>query len=197
VLRDRADLEECAVACCHCGIRFLTHPRNKRRTDLRCPFGCRQHHRRQLANARSRKYSRTARGARNKKRLNGRRSQVVPEREPSPACCTALQVDTPLEAEAAAPACDPTREEVTLPLEGVVLEERTLRRTCTLPYLAMLISVLERAPIGRRDVLPLLLRAMRRRSMGRTARREYVLRFLHEHPPPGDPDEPIGGTNEP
>ena len=100
-------------------------------------------------------------------------------------------------AEAIAPARDPAREEVTLPLDGVVLKERTLRRTRTLSYLAMLISVLERAPIRRRDVLPLLLRAMRRRSMGRIARREYVLRYLHEHPPPGDHDEPIGGTNEP
>ena len=41
VLRDRPDLQDCAVRCCHCGIRFFTHPRNAGRRDLRCPFGCR------------------------------------------------------------------------------------------------------------------------------------------------------------
>ena len=96
-----------------------------------------------------------------------------------------------------APACDPGGEEATLPLDGYVLEERTLKRTCTLSYLAMLVSVIEGAPIRRQDLLPLLLRAMRQRSMGRTARREYVLRYLHEHPPPGDHDEPRDRTNEP
>lgn len=196
-MRKRTDLAKCAVACCHCGIRFFTHPRNGGRADLRCPFGCRQHHRRQLAKARNKKYLGTARGARNKKLLNGRRSQVVPEKVPSPVSSSALPVAPALEAEAVAPACEPAGQEATLPLDGFVLEERTLKRTCTLSYLAMLIHVIERAPLRRQDVLPLLLRAMRRRSMGRTARREYVLRCLHEHPPPGDHDEPRGRTNEP
>ena len=31
--------------CVHCNILFFTDPRNKGRTDLRCPFGCRKEHR--------------------------------------------------------------------------------------------------------------------------------------------------------
>lgn len=196
-MRERPDLAKCAVACCQCGIRFFTHPRNARRADLRCPFGCRQHHRRQLANARSRKYSRTARGARNKKLLNGRRGQVVRGRELPAAQCAAPRADSPQEAEAVVPARDAAGKEVTLPLDGYVLEERTLKRTCTLSYLAMLVSVIEGVPIRRQDLLALLLRTMRQRSMGRIARREYVLRYLYEHPPPGDHDEPRDRTNEP
>jgi hypothetical protein len=95
------------------------------------------------------------------------------------------------------PARDAAGKEVTLPLDGYVLEERTLKRTCTLSYLAMLVSVIEGVPIRRQDLLALLLRTMRQRSMGRIARREYVLRYLYEHPPPGDHDEPRDRTNEP
>jgi len=76
-LRDRADLQGCAVRCCHCGIRFLTHPRNAGRQQLRCPFGCRQHHRRRRAAERSRKYYQTDSGRRKKKRLNGKRSKFA------------------------------------------------------------------------------------------------------------------------
>ena len=74
VLRDHPGLASCAVGCCYCGIRFLTHPRNANRRDLLCPFGCREHRRRQQANERSKKYYRTPRGRKNKKLLNGKRS---------------------------------------------------------------------------------------------------------------------------
>lgn len=76
ILRKRADLQDCAVRCCHCKIRFLTHPRNAGRQDLRCPFGCRQHHRRQSANERSRDHYRTDSAKRKKKRLNGQRCKL-------------------------------------------------------------------------------------------------------------------------
>jgi hypothetical protein len=82
VLRGCADwqkrtvLEKSVVHCCHCGIRFFTHPRNAGRRDLRCPFGCREHHRRQRANERSKKHYRTDEGRKNKKSLNGKRSLV-------------------------------------------------------------------------------------------------------------------------
>jgi len=64
------DLQDCAVCCCHCGIRFFAHPCNACRRDLRCPFGCREHHHRQLGNARSRKHNQTDEGRANKKKLN-------------------------------------------------------------------------------------------------------------------------------
>ena len=89
LLTDRPDLQDCAVGCCQCGIRFFTHPRNRRRQDLRCPFGCRTHHRRQQASARSRRYSQSEAAKRKKKRLNCRRSLVV-EATPSPTPVSAV-----------------------------------------------------------------------------------------------------------
>ena len=68
-------LEKCVRSCSHCGIRFLTHPRNVWRDVLRCPFGCRQEHRRQRASARSTAYYQTDSGKGKKKKLNCRRSE--------------------------------------------------------------------------------------------------------------------------
>ena len=45
------------------------------------PFGCREHHRRQQANERSKKHYRTDQGRRNKKRLNGKRSAAAGDAE--------------------------------------------------------------------------------------------------------------------
>ena len=70
------------MCCCHCGIRFFTHPRNRRRQDLRCPFGCRTHHRRQQGNARSRRHSQSDAAKRKKKRLNCQRSLLVEATSP-------------------------------------------------------------------------------------------------------------------
>ena len=64
----------CLVRCRYCGIRFLTHPCNARRRDLRCPFGCRKEHRRQSANRRSAEHYQTPKGRKNKKARNGQRS---------------------------------------------------------------------------------------------------------------------------
>ena len=67
-------LEKCVRSCSHCGIRFLTHPRNASHAILRCPFGCRQQHRQQRASERSTAYYQTASGKGKKKKLNCRRS---------------------------------------------------------------------------------------------------------------------------
>lgn len=72
---------------------------------------------------------------------------------------------------------------MTLRLEGFVLEEATLVNSSLLSYLAMMASLIERRAIGREELLQLLLKNLRQRSMGRLSRREYVLRYLHEHPP--------------
>jgi hypothetical protein len=54
---------------------FFTHPRNAGRSDLGCPFGCRQAHRRKSAIQRSTEYYRTKEGKQKKKYLNAGRSQ--------------------------------------------------------------------------------------------------------------------------
>jgi len=195
------------VRCGHCGIRFFTHPRNSGRLDLRCEFGCRQHHRRQQANARSRKYYQRPEGRRNKKLLNGKRSRSVSDVKST----SADEVDaTPsstgqpalkaLSGATKASSCScadstsafppqgvPKRAApsagATLSWEGVLLDERALVNSPALPYALMVASVLERRTISRDELIAALRASMRQRSIGGQPRREYVLRYLNQHPP--------------
>lgn len=79
----------------------------------------------------------------------------------------------------------------------LLLQEATLSRSLTLPYLVMLVHLLDGIVITRSDLLATLRVRMRQRSIGQLTRREYVLQYLHEHPPPGDDHEPDDRTNEP
>jgi hypothetical protein len=75
VLRSRPDLRRCLSRCRHCRIFFLTHPCNAGRRDLRCPFGCREAHRKRRSTERSVAYYATAEGKAKKKIQNGKRAQ--------------------------------------------------------------------------------------------------------------------------
>lgn len=75
VPRSRSHLRRCLSRCRHCRIFFLTHPRNAGRRDLRCPFGCREAHRKQRSTERSVAYYATAEGKAKKKMQNGKRAQ--------------------------------------------------------------------------------------------------------------------------
>ena len=76
-----------------------------------------------------------------------------------------------------------SRQDVTLTLEDFVLREHTLVHSSLMSYLAMVASLIEGRAIGREELLQLLRQSMRQRSMGRLSRREYVLRYLQQHPP--------------
>ena len=195
------------MRCCHCGIRFFTHPRNAGRLDLRCEFGCRQHHRRQCANARSRKHYQTPEGRWNKKLLNGKRSKSVNEAEntspgdvdaplspsgqptlkdPSDAasvssCCCAESTSESVPQEILKLAT--SSEDVALPLEGLLLDEPALVNSRILPYALMVASVIERRTIRRDELIAALRERMRQRSIGGRPHHEYVLRYLNQHPP--------------
>jgi hypothetical protein len=73
VLRTHPHLRRCLCRCRECRIFFLTHPRNARRRDLRCPFGCREMHRKRNSTQRSVAYYRTEHGKGKKKDQNDKR----------------------------------------------------------------------------------------------------------------------------
>ena len=178
VLEAHPELEPCVARCVHCGIRFLTHPRNAGRADLRCPFGCSRQHRRQRSTQRSSEYYRTTAGKKKKKRLNALR--CCPSRPEQP---TALAAHAP---KAAAPnelprdGLSPMAE---LRLGGVVLHEATLLTSRMMPYVRMVVSLIEGVELSGAEVSSLLRRAMRQHSIASRTRSEYVLHFLHKHPP--------------
>ena len=72
-LRTHPHLRPCLCRCRECRIFFLTHPRNAGRSDLRCPFGCREMHRRRKSAQRSVAYYRTEHGKQKKKDQNDKR----------------------------------------------------------------------------------------------------------------------------
>ena len=76
VIKQQPELERCLTRCRHCQILFFTHPRNAGRNDLRCPFGCRQAHRRQKSVERSVAYYRSKEGKKKKIALNQRRNRI-------------------------------------------------------------------------------------------------------------------------
>jgi hypothetical protein len=74
-------------------------------------------------------------------------------------------------------------EKLTLHLDGFVLDESTLANSRILPYVRMVASVLEGITISHAELLTALRRSLRQRSIGRSPRREYVLRYLNGYPP--------------
>jgi hypothetical protein len=180
VLESHPKLRSCVASCAHCGIRFLTHPRNAGRRDLRCPFGCRRRHRQRSSNHRSTAYYRTTAGKLKKQRLNARRS-VATGREPhtangSPAPAAPLQQPPPSDPDA----------EFKLPLDGVVLDEPSLLTSPMLPYARMVASLVDGVPLGLAEFTDLLRQALRQHSIARRRRVDYVLHVLgrqHQRPP--------------
>jgi len=82
VLRTQTNLRDCLKHCKHCGIFFITHPRNQKRKDLRCPFGCMQSHRALEAKRRSTEYYRTKQGKYKKQLLNRARYLIAKAKKP-------------------------------------------------------------------------------------------------------------------
>jgi hypothetical protein len=156
-------------------------------------------HRRQLGNTRSRKHNQTDKGSANKKKLNTAARIKAAEAalaalhdSASPEQTSQLAATSPgadfsdVATEAESPAVDTSpalREHLTLHLAGFVLDESTLVNSPILPYVRMAASVLEGRTISHEELLTALRKSLRQRSMGRLLRREYVLRYLNQHPP--------------
>ena len=80
VLRSKSHLRIYLKRCRYCRIFFFTDLSNGQRTDLRCPFGCREAHRKREAARRSAAYYRSERG-RGRKRILNRRRYLVSARD--------------------------------------------------------------------------------------------------------------------
>ncbi len=79
VLRTHPELRQYRTRCRHCRIFFITDPRNVGRSDLRCPFGCREAHRKQCSTQRSVSYYQDDCGKIKKKIQNRKRKSRVIE----------------------------------------------------------------------------------------------------------------------
>jgi hypothetical protein len=155
VLRANPCLRRCLARCRHCGIFFLTHPRNAGRKDLGCPFGCKDVHRKRRSAKRSAEYYRTPEGKSKKKRQNRKRSGA----EPKAVINERPEVGKYL----ALPECR---------IGGAI---------CC--YLRMVISLIERRRVSAEEILEMLARTVRQHSIVRRRKIDYVLEHLKKRAP--------------
>jgi hypothetical protein len=194
VLESDAALGRCIKHCLDCGIRFLAAPQNAGREDLRCPFGCAKRHRARQSNERVKAYRRTEVGKAKKDALNARRYRYLASSdceasgksptvvEPQPFTAPS-QADSPVAENATPSLASELPVVLELDLDGVILDEASIINSPMLPYIGTLIGMIDGVWFSHVEVIAWLLEVQRQRSMLCRTRREYVLRFLHQHPP--------------
>lgn len=155
ILRAKPQLRACLTRCRQCGIFFLTHPRNAGRHDLRCPFGCREAHRKRASAQRSAAYYREPKGQRKKSDLNQRRSRQYCPPKPTP---------NPPRAR---------RRKRRRPRWNPLLVE----------YVRMIASLIEGRRISRGQVLRMLARELRQHTLCRRRQIDQTVAWLQEEPP--------------
>jgi hypothetical protein len=153
VLQTKPHLRACLTRCKHCRIFFLTDPRNARRTDIGCPFGCREAHARLTSTKRSVAYYREECG-KIKKRIQNEKRQI----RKTPAPSTELALDAEVS-------------------NGNDIPPQLLS------YLQILISQIEGRQVGIAEVQEMLARILRQRSIARYREVDYMIVSLNEHPP--------------
>ncbi len=155
VLRAKPHLRACLSRCRQCRIFFLTHSRNAGRRDLRCPFGCREAHRKQASGQRSAAYYRDPKGKRKKSDLNQRRPRKYCPPKPAP---------------------NPPRPRVPQ-------RRRSRWNPLLVEYVRMVASLIEGRRISRRQVLLMLARVLRQHTLCRRRQIDQTVAWLHEEPP--------------
>jgi hypothetical protein len=156
VLHAKPHWRTCLSRCRQCRIFFLTHPRNAGRRDLRCPFGCRETHRKQQSTQRSVAYYRDPRGKRKKSDLNQKRRGLGVPTAGTPTVPTQVAVPTP-----SSPPWNP-------PL---------------LVYVRMVVSLIEGRPVSGQEVRAMLEKVLRQHTMPNRRKIDQTVAWLNENPP--------------
>ncbi len=146
-------MRRCLKRCRHCRIFFLTTPSNDKRTDLRCPFGCRESHRKQCSTQRSIEYYRNPKGRTQKRALNRKRYLVVKEEDAEPMA----EVEEATEAE---------------PLAEPIVD-----------YVRSVTSLIEGRNVSRGEIAEMLGTISRQHRLWRRRRIDYVVEELNKDPP--------------
>ncbi len=154
VLRAKPRLRACLSRCRHCRIFFLADPRNAGRRDLGCPFGCREADRKRQSTRRSVAYYRDPVGKRKKSALNQRRTK------PS------------------APKPQPAAPDTSVFQPGSAQWDEAM-----VEHVRMVSSWIEGRRVSRNEILEMLARVLRQRTMCRRRKIDQAVAWLKEHPP--------------
>lgn len=171
VLCSKPHLKICLTRCRHCRIFFISDPRNAKRKDLSCPFGCQDAHCKESSTRRSVEYYRSEVGKikkkfQNEKRL-GRSSEA---RKATEAVLegTAVTASEPQERQRA---------------DGCEVEPGRFINWLLVEYLRMLTSLLEARKVTLEEMVEMLRRVLRQHSMARQLRIDHIVFLLHKLPP--------------
>jgi len=156
IVRSQPELRRCLKRCRHCRIFFFTDPRNAGRkdmqgvgrTDLGCPFGCREAYRQRESTRRSVQYYRENKD-RKQFQNSKRRKAAVDRKEPAPG-----------DEGGPEPWPEPLVEHV-----------------------QVVVSLIERHPVSREEILAMLRKVLRQQGMGRRRRIDHAVAWLNENPP--------------
>jgi len=167
LLRERPDLRRCIKRCKHCGILFFTHPRNAGRDDLRCGFGCREAHRRTSSTRRSVEFHR---GHPVKKRALNQRRYLLSARASSPS------PPAPEPSAFAKATADKSARCMTGPAAGAAAKTPLP----ILKHVRLIVSLIEGRLVGLKEIVLLLAKKGRQRSIARSRRRPYGVRRVRD-----------------
>lgn len=164
ILKSRPHLRPCLTRCGHCRIFFVTHPRNAGRKDLRCPFGCKQEHRRRESIRRSTAYYQGEQGRQYKRRQNQRQRGQVEVLNPT---------KTPVPPQAASPLC-PAEVAAALP---------KAKDPELIGQVSVVVGLIEGRPVRLEEIWRMLLRVLRQHSMVRRRRIDQAVDWWNQKPP--------------
>ncbi len=178
ILHANPHLRACLTRYKHCGIFFLTHPRNAGRKDLGCPFGCRQANRKENSKKRSAEYYRSDEGKEKKKAHNTRRSiqgqsgdgsgDSTHEKLP---CQDAQPIQDKVTT--LTPSCEPPDQ---------IIHDKVSLSYIQISYIQMLVSLIEGRYVSMDEVLEMLQKIVRQHSFDK--RRRFVYDFTYSDPKP-------------
>ena len=162
ILRSKPHLRKLLTRCRDCGIFFITYPQNVKRDDLRCPFGCREAHREEDSKKRSAEWYRSEKGREKKKALNrGRSLQSL-----------------------SGNGNNYLANEESSPRQGHIVEDdsEVVRDRVTLSYIQMLISAIEGRSVSLDEVLTILRKKVRQRSIDKQKQFIYAIHYPRGKP---------------
>ena len=160
-LNARPHLRRLLCHCRHCGIGFITDPRNAGREDMGCPFGCRQAHRKRESTRRSVEYYRTPEGKIKKRAINN-------SRRPRPETSAEDPQPQPVDSAEAHGLRTPPAPRWGEPM---------------LRHVRMFCSLIEGRRVGRAEVVEMLGEVLRQHSMARRSRIDHIVDQLNKSPP--------------
>ncbi len=185
VLQKKPELRRCLIRCKHCRIFLLTSHSNHDREDIRCPFGCREAHRKRESTRRSVEFYRGKNGKKLKSIQNQKRKKQSPKKDtdqpaPDPGGSDPVadqSVADPGGSDPVAdqPAADPRASD---PVVG-----QSQWAGALVEHIRVASSLIEGRRVSLSEIQRMLAEDLRQHTLGRGSRIDHIVWWLNANPP--------------